>query len=65
MFIMAYVPPLWFRVMNPMLIKAVGGDVSRINFVPAKRQRLIQQYGLQEQASSEMKGAAVGVGAEG
>ena len=65
MFIMAYVPPLWFRVMNPMLIKAVGDDVSRINFMPAKRQRLIQQYGLQEQASSEMKGAAVGVGAEG
>ena len=48
MYIAAYIPPLWFAVMNPRLLNAVGGDVSRINFLPAKRQQLIRQYALQE-----------------
>jgi alkane 1-monooxygenase len=48
MFIAAYIPPLWFRLMNPRLLAAVDGDVKRINFLPAKREQLIRQYGLQE-----------------
>ena len=47
MFLAAYVPPIWFHLMNPRLIAAVDGDVSRINFLPAKREQLIRQYGLQ------------------
>jgi alkane 1-monooxygenase len=35
-------------IMDPLLIKATAGDVARINFLPAKRQRLMRQYGLQE-----------------
>lgn len=46
MFLLAYVPPLWFRVMNPRLLKAVGRDPSRINFDPARREALIRRYGL-------------------
>lgn len=46
MLLLAYLPPLWFRVMSPRLIEAVGGDVSRINFEPARRQRLPRTYGL-------------------
>jgi alkane 1-monooxygenase len=53
MFIAAYIPPLWFRVMNPRLLKAVAGDVSKINFLPAKRQQLIRQYGLQEMPAAQ------------
>lgn len=48
MFVLAYFPPLWFRVMNPRLIEAVGGDVSRINFEPARRSSLIKRYGLED-----------------
>jgi alkane 1-monooxygenase len=48
MFLLAYVPPLWFRVMNPRLIAAVKGDVARINFEPVRRNRLVKQYGLVE-----------------
>lgn len=50
MFLLAYLPPLWFRVMNPRLIAAVGGDVSCINIEPARRRQLIRDYGLQEVA---------------
>jgi alkane 1-monooxygenase len=45
----AYVPPLWFQVMNPRLITAVHGDAARINFQPGHRERLMCRYGLSEQ----------------
>ena len=51
MFLAAYVPPVWFRLMDRRLIAAVGGDVTRINFEPAKRARLMKRYGLAEQPS--------------
>jgi len=31
MFLLAYVPPLWFRVMDPRVLALVGGDRSRVN----------------------------------
>jgi alkane 1-monooxygenase len=31
MFLLAYVPPLWFRVMNPRVLALAGGDLSRVN----------------------------------
>ncbi|WP_278957076.1 alkane 1-monooxygenase [Aquipseudomonas alcaligenes] len=51
MYLLAYVPPLWFRLMNPRLIEAVQGDAARINFQPGLRERLMRRYGLQEQAA--------------
>ena len=51
MYLLAYVPPLWFRLMNPRLIAAVQGDAARINFQPGLRERLMRRYGLQEQAA--------------
>lgn len=53
MFILAYIPPLWFLIMNPRLIKAVGGKTSRINFEPGKREQLLQRYGLLEHAQEQ------------
>jgi alkane 1-monooxygenase len=34
MFLLAYVPPLWFKVMNPRVLRAVGGDLARVNTDP-------------------------------
>ena len=51
MYLLAYVPPLWFRLMNPRLIAAVQGDAARINFQPGLRERLMRRYGLQEHAA--------------
>ena len=31
MFLLAYVPPLWFRVMDPKVLALVGGDKTRVN----------------------------------
>jgi len=46
MFLLAYVPPLWFAVMNPRLLDALGHDPARINFAPSQREALCRQYGL-------------------
>lgn len=51
MYLLAYVPPLWFRLMNPRLIAAVQGDAARINFQPGLRERLMRRYALQEHAA--------------
>ena len=46
MFPLAYVPPLWFAVMDPRLVEAVGRDPARINFDPRRREALIARHGL-------------------
>jgi alkane 1-monooxygenase len=48
MFPIAYVPPLWFAVMDKRLLAAVGRDPARINFAPGQRERLVAKYGLVE-----------------
>jgi alkane 1-monooxygenase len=44
MFPVAYVPPLWFALMDRRLVDAVQGDASRINFEPSKRERLLRRW---------------------
>jgi len=46
MFLLAYVPPLWFRVMDPRVVAAAGGRADRINLLPAKRERLVRRFAL-------------------
>jgi len=46
MFTLAYFPPLWFRAMDPRLLRAVNGDLSRINFQPGLRGYLMKKYNL-------------------
>ena len=48
MFVLAYVPALWFRVMDRRLLALVDGDVERINFDPRRREALMRRYGLGE-----------------
>jgi alkane 1-monooxygenase len=46
MFLLAYLPPLWFRVMDPRVAQAVHGDAARINFQPGLREPLMRKLGL-------------------
>lgn len=36
MILVAYIPPLWFRIMNPRVARHYAGDVSRVNVAPGK-----------------------------
>ena len=49
MFPLSYVPPLWFRVMDPRLLALphVRGDLDKVNIDPRKRDRILARYGSQ------------------
>jgi len=45
MILLAYFPPLWFRVMNPKVVAHFNGDLTRANIKPSIRERVLAQYG--------------------
>jgi alkane 1-monooxygenase len=45
MILLAYVPPLWRRVMDPRVLAHYGGDLSRANIHPRARARVLAKYG--------------------
>ena len=49
MFPLSYVPPLWFRVIDPRLLALphVRGDLGKVNIDPRKRDRILARYGMQ------------------
>ena len=44
MILLAYIPPLWFAVMDKRVIRHYQGDLSRIRFAPGKREVLMVKY---------------------
>jgi alkane 1-monooxygenase len=45
MILLALVPPLWRRVMDPRVQGHFGGDIGRANIQPGKRAKLLARYG--------------------
>ncbi len=54
MFPLSYVPWLWFKVMDPMLMALphVRGDLDRVNVDPARRSQIIARYGTSNRAAA-------------
>ncbi|KVG10699.1 alkane 1-monooxygenase [Burkholderia vietnamiensis] len=44
MILFAYVPPLWYRVMNPRVVAHYGDDMAQSNIKPSIRERVLAQY---------------------
>jgi alkane 1-monooxygenase len=44
MIMLAYVPPLWFRVMNPRVVAYYQGDMAQSNIRPAIRERVLARF---------------------
>jgi alkane 1-monooxygenase len=47
MFLVSYIPPLWFRVMDRRVVAQAQGDASRIHFQPGRKDSLMRKFGLQ------------------
>ncbi|AOK16003.1 alkane 1-monooxygenase [Burkholderia cepacia] len=45
MILFAYVPPLWYRVMNPRVVAHYGGNMAQSNIKPSIREKVLSQYG--------------------
>jgi alkane 1-monooxygenase len=48
MFVVAYCPPLWRRLMDERLLATVGREATRINMDPAQRTKLVLRYQLHD-----------------
>jgi alkane 1-monooxygenase len=48
MIVLAWIPPIWRRVMDPRLLEHYGGDVTRCNIAPRARRRMFARYGAPE-----------------
>jgi len=42
--LVAYLPPLWFRIMDPLVAKHYGGDLSKANLQPNKREEILKRW---------------------
>jgi alkane 1-monooxygenase len=47
-YLLAYVPWLWFRIMDPRLLALphIDGDLSRVNIDPEKKEAIYRQHGI-------------------
>ncbi len=62
MIVLAYLPPLWRRVMDPRVLDHYDGDVGRANILPRKRERILRKYGANAAADPALQaGGAPGV----
>lgn len=48
MITLAYVPPLWRRVMDGRVLDHYDGDITRVNIDPRKRERILARYAADE-----------------
>jgi alkane 1-monooxygenase len=46
MFLIAFIPPLWYRIMDRKVLAHADNDISRINMDPARSEELRERYGL-------------------
>ncbi|MEJ7795693.1 MAG: fatty acid desaturase [Nocardioides sp.] len=51
MIVLAAVPAVWRRVMDPRVVGHFKGDVSRANISPRKREKILAQYGAAASAA--------------
>ena len=42
---LAHFPPLWFKVMDPKVMKWANGDITKVNIDPRKQEALYKKYG--------------------
>jgi alkane 1-monooxygenase len=47
MIMVAYLPPLWFRLMNPKVVAHFKGDMTQANIKPSMREAVIAKYPAQ------------------
>jgi len=52
-FAMAAVPPLWFKVMDPKVMAWAGGDITKVNIDPKRKDKLTRKYGRLDAVAAE------------
>jgi alkane 1-monooxygenase len=60
MYLLAYVPALWYRVMDKRLLSLphINGDLDKVNIDPDRRQEILARYGAQSGTPQATTGMA-------
>jgi len=53
MIVLAYLPPLWYRVMDPKVVAHHDGDIRRANLQPGQKDKLLAKYPPPAQATAQ------------
>ena len=53
MIVLAYIPPLWRKVMDQRVLEHYNGDITLANIHPPKRAKVLARYGVAPQASAK------------
>jgi alkane 1-monooxygenase len=57
MIVYAMFPPVWRRVMDQRVVDHYGGDVTKLNLHPRKREKLIKKYGGNQRGGDKVQEA--------
>ena len=49
---LTYFPPLWRRLMDHRVLAHYGGDITRVNIAPRRRDKILARYGATEPAAA-------------
>ena len=55
MITLAYIPPLWRKVMDHRVLDHYDGDITRVNIEPRRREKILARYGASDPAAAERK----------
>lgn len=44
MFMAAWMPPVWFKIMDPLVAKQMGGDMTKAYIKPSKREKIMAKW---------------------
>ncbi|EDY86525.1 alkane 1-monooxygenase [gamma proteobacterium HTCC5015] len=55
MILVAYVTPLWYRMMDPLVYKHHDGDLTKANILPSKREKILARWGVSEDTQSDLE----------
>ncbi|WP_241385946.1 alkane 1-monooxygenase [Rhodococcus sp. CH91] len=53
MIVLAYIPPLWRKVMDHRVLDHYDGDITRVNIEPSRREKILARYGSSDSAAAE------------
>jgi alkane 1-monooxygenase len=65
MIVLALLPPVWRRVMDPRVLAHFDGDLSRANLQPRKRAKILARYGISGTAAPVTRSDTRGDASEG
>ncbi len=44
MYLAAWIPPVWFKVMDPLVAEQMGGDMTKAYIMPSKREAIMRKW---------------------